>query len=87
MRIALDKLTRHVLTRIWDSHAEFGYGGIALTSMARIDLDTAKKWRDEEKKRTAGKTDFTHLILNSYVPRSGRDDDVTQSIPEKISKR
>jgi uncharacterized GH25 family protein len=61
-RAALDKFTRHALTLVWESHATFGYGGNALEDMARIDLTAAKKWRDEEKARTNGKTDFTRLI-------------------------
>ena len=61
-RKALDAFTRHALTLVWDTHATFGYGGNALADMARIDLDIAKKWRDEEKKRTDGKTDFTWRI-------------------------
>jgi hypothetical protein len=61
-RDALDRLTRHALTLVWDSHATFGYGGNALEDMARIDLATAKRWRDEQKARTNGKTDFSRLI-------------------------
>jgi uncharacterized GH25 family protein len=61
-RAAIDKFTRHALTLIWDSRATFGYGGNALRDMARFDLDTAKKWRDDEKKRTDGKTDLTYQI-------------------------
>jgi protocatechuate 3,4-dioxygenase beta subunit len=61
-KAALDKFTRHALTLVWETHPMFGYGGNVLGDMARIDLDTAKKWRDAEKKRTDGKTDFTHLI-------------------------
>lgn len=59
---ALDAFTRHILTLIWEAHPTFGYGGNALADMARIDPATARKWRDEEKKRTDGKKDFTHLI-------------------------
>ena len=58
----LDRLTRHVLTRLWDTHEALGAGGTAVELMARIDLATAKKWSDEEKKRSGGKTDFTSQI-------------------------
>ena len=61
-RKALDALTRYALTLVWDTHATFGYGGNALADMARIDPGTAKKWRDDERKRTGGKTDFTRRI-------------------------
>jgi protocatechuate 3,4-dioxygenase beta subunit len=61
-RAALAKLTRHAVTQVWETRVEFGYGGNALGNMARIDLDTAKKWCDEEKKRTDGKTDLTRTL-------------------------
>lgn len=82
-KAALDRLTRHVLTRIWEMNAEFGYGGNAISQMARIDLDTAKRWRDEEKKRAGGK-DFTHSI-----ERAGREktlfDTAKQDIDEALA--
>ncbi len=59
---ALDRFTRHSLALIFDNHAQFGYGGNAIGDMARFDLATAKCWRDEEKLRTEGKTDFTPHI-------------------------
>jgi hypothetical protein len=61
-RAALDKFTRHALTLVWEAHPTFGYGGNVLTDMARIDVALARKWRDEEKSRTGGKTDFTRRI-------------------------
>lgn len=61
-RAALDDFTRHALARVWEAHPKFGYGGNALEDMARIDPATARKWRDEEKRRTNGKTDYTRLI-------------------------
>ena len=66
---ALDRIARHSLTLVFQSHAQFGYGGNAVGDMARLDLATAKRWRDEEKIRTEGKTDFTHLI--ERVERDG----------------
>ncbi|MDB5309205.1 MAG: hypothetical protein JWO38_3407 [Gemmataceae bacterium] len=65
---ALDRFTRHLLTRTWEVRADFGYGSHALLGMARIDLDVAKKWRDEEKTRTGGTTDLTR-----HLERAVRD--------------
>ncbi len=82
-RAALDKFTRHALTLIWESHAAFGYGGSAVRNMARIDPATAKKWRDEEKKRTGGKTDFTYLIDREVRAKALFDtakDDIDEAI-------
>ncbi len=59
---ALDRMTRHTLTLLFESHDQFGYGGLAIGYLARIDLATAKRWGDQEKMRTGGKTDFTYLI-------------------------
>jgi carboxypeptidase family protein len=77
-RAALDKLTRRVLTVIWQTHSEFGYGGNAIEDMARIDLDLAKQWRDDIKKRTNGKTDFTPLVNRAVCAKTlvqvARDD-------------
>src|SRR5207302_1138866 len=59
---ALDDMNRHILTLIWDSHATFGYGTSALSHMAILDPDTAKKWRDEELRRSDGKNDYIRLL-------------------------
>lgn len=60
-KASLDRLTRHLLTRVWETRAAHGYGGNVLSDMARIDPETAKKWRDEEKARPGGK-DLSHLV-------------------------
>lgn len=59
---ALEKLTRHALTLVWDNRVALNYGGNALEHMARLDPATARKWRDQEKERTGGKTDYTWLL-------------------------
>ena len=64
---ALDGLNRHVLGLIWETHATFGFGEHAVEAMGRVDPATARKWCDEEKKRTGGKTDLT-----PYIDREGR---------------
>ncbi|QJW99975.1 carboxypeptidase-like regulatory domain-containing protein [Frigoriglobus tundricola] len=74
----LEALARHVLALVWDNHEALGSGGAAVEFMARIDPATAKKWRDEEKKRTGGKTDFTPRIDRSLREKTlfatARDD-------------
>ena len=60
-KAALDRFTRHLLTRTWESRHQYGYGGNAIRDMARYDLATARKWRDEEKARPGGK-DYSGTI-------------------------
>ena len=83
-RAALDKFTRHALTLVWESHPASGWGGNALHDMARIDLATAKKWRDEEKKRTNGQTDYSRLI-NSAIREKTLFDTAKNDIDEAIA--
>ena len=59
---ALTAFTRHLLTRMWDSHPTTGLGGSAISYMAQLDLPLAKSWCDADKKRTDGKTDWTYLV-------------------------
>ena len=82
---ALDRMTRHALTLVFESHAQFGSGGNAVSGMARIDSATAKRWRDEEKMRTDGKTDFTHLI--ERVERDGTLFALAQKDPDAALAR
>lgn len=56
------ELIRRLLTARWNIRGKYGYERNTLDCMTRFDLDTAKAWRDEEKKRTEGKADFTDLI-------------------------
>jgi hypothetical protein len=58
-RAADQKLTRHLLTRLWEGRVKAGYGGNAMEAMARFDPATARRWRDEERTRTGGKTTYT----------------------------
>jgi protocatechuate 3,4-dioxygenase beta subunit len=59
--------TRHLLTLVYRSHPQFGYGGNAVAGMALIDPAQARAWVAEERKRSGGKTDWTGL-----VERAGR---------------
>ncbi len=61
-RYALDAFTRHALTLVWDDRVASGYGSKAIADMARFDPVTAKTWRDEEKARTSGKTDYSGTL-------------------------
>ena len=54
-KAALDRFTRHLLTRMWEARDRTTSGPFAIADMARFDLATAKKWRDEEKARPGGK--------------------------------
>ena len=61
-RAALDALTRHALTLVWDDRVASEYGSKAIADMACFDPVTAKTWRDEEKARTGGKTDYSGTL-------------------------
>lgn len=57
---ATAKLTRHLLEALWANRVAANDGGqLVLRAMARLDPDTARKWRDEEKRRTGGRNDLT----------------------------
>jgi protocatechuate 3,4-dioxygenase beta subunit len=64
-KAALDKLTKHLLTRLWDTREKLGYGITAVDRMAQLDPDTAKKWAAAEKERTDGKLDYTKRVDNA----------------------
>ncbi|MGL4422304.1 MAG: carboxypeptidase-like regulatory domain-containing protein, partial [Gemmataceae bacterium] len=59
---ALMQLHRDLLMKMWTSRAQSGYGYRAIEGMAKLDLPTAEKWRDEEKERSKGKVDYTQTI-------------------------
>lgn len=61
-KAALDKLTKHLLTRLWDTREKLGYGVSAIDRMAQLDPDAAKRWAAAEKQRTGGKTDYTKRV-------------------------
>jgi hypothetical protein len=59
-KAATEKLARQVLTAMWENRVAAGDNGKStLRAMARLDAATARKWRDEEKTRTGGKSDLT----------------------------
>ncbi|QJW99976.1 MSCRAMM family protein [Frigoriglobus tundricola] len=59
-KAATEKLARHVLGAMWENRvAANDDGKSTLRAMARLDPATARKWRDEEKTRTGGKSDLT----------------------------
>ncbi len=53
-RAASERLTRHLLTRLWESGPDSG-GIFALGYAAQYDLALARKWRDEAKARPGGR--------------------------------
>jgi RNA polymerase sigma factor (sigma-70 family) len=58
-RAATEKLARHLLGALWQNRvAANDNGRSTLRAMARLDVATARKWRDEEKARTGGKVDL-----------------------------
>jgi hypothetical protein len=59
---ALNDLARHLFTELWETREALGYGQSAITGMAELNPAEAKRWRDAEKERTAGKTDYTAAI-------------------------
>ena len=62
-KAATEKLARHVLNAMWENRLAAGDNGrSALRGMAQFDQATARKWRDDEKARTNGKSDLTTEI-------------------------
>ena len=58
---AMDRLTRHLLARLWEGRGGHDWGPKALVCMAQYDFETARKWRDEEKARPGGK-DYSESV-------------------------
>jgi hypothetical protein len=62
-RAATAKLTRHLLETLWAKRvAANDDGKWIIRAMAQFDPATARRWRDEEKIRTGGKTDLSEEI-------------------------
>lgn len=59
---AREKFLRHLLQKMWDTRAQFDYGRSAVSRMARLDPVAARKWVEEERQRTGGKTNLAHLV-------------------------
>jgi hypothetical protein len=58
-----EKLLRHLLESMWKNRvAANDDGKIAIRTMAAIDLDVARRWRDEEMARTKGQFDLTSEV-------------------------
>src|SRR2546421_3981163 len=47
-----------------------GFERNVFSDMARFDPATARRWRDEEKKRTGGKVDLTRLLDKAELDRN-----------------
>ncbi|MBO0700864.1 MAG: carboxypeptidase regulatory-like domain-containing protein, partial [Zavarzinella sp.] len=81
---ALQKFTRWLLERLWAEREHLGgYERNVFSGMARFDPDTARKWRDEEKERTGGKTDYTRLLNNEereQTIRKKANDDIDEAL-------
>ena len=56
------ELIQKLLTALWKVHDKYGYERSIVSDMARIDLDKAKAWRDDELKRTDDKVDLTDVF-------------------------
>jgi RNA polymerase sigma factor (sigma-70 family) len=60
---AIAKFTRSLLETLWaDRDLLGGYERSVFRDMARFDPVTAKQWRDDEKKRTGGKNDYSRFL-------------------------
>jgi hypothetical protein len=59
---AREAFLRHLLGKMWDTRGRFDYGRAAVSRMARLDPAAARKWVEEERKRTDGKTDLGYLV-------------------------
>jgi len=60
---ALTKFTRSLMEKLWADREQMGgFERNVFRDMARFDPATARRWRDEEKKRTGGKVDLTRLL-------------------------
>jgi RNA polymerase sigma factor (sigma-70 family) len=76
---ALTKFTRSLMETLWADREQMGgFERNVFSDMARYDPATARRWRDEEKKRTNGKTDLTRLLDEAELERDllalARDD-------------
>jgi hypothetical protein len=67
----LDKLERHLLQKMWEHRVKLGNGSVAIERMAVLDFDLAKKWRDEEKVRSEGKTNYSFRINEAVREKNG----------------
>jgi hypothetical protein len=60
---ALAKFTRSLMEKLWADREQMGgFERNVFRDMCRFDPATARRWRDEEKKRTNGKVDLTRFL-------------------------
>jgi protocatechuate 3,4-dioxygenase beta subunit len=79
---ATEELTRHLLRAMWQNRvAAEDDGKSTVRAMTRIDVATARKWVDEEKKRTDGKTD-----LSGEIEAALRDRDLLKTATEDVDE-
>jgi RNA polymerase sigma factor (sigma-70 family) len=68
---ALTAFTRSLLEMLWADREHLGgYERNVFRNMARFDPATAKRWLDDEKKRTNGKTDLPRLLLEADLEQN-----------------
>jgi uncharacterized GH25 family protein len=68
---ALTKFTRSLMEKLWADREQMGgYERNVFRDMCRFDPATARRWRDEEKKRTNGKVDLTHFLDEADLERN-----------------
>ncbi|MGL4420365.1 MAG: MSCRAMM family protein [Gemmataceae bacterium] len=65
---ALQAIRRKLLVQMWNVRDEVGAAEQTIERMATLDLETAKKWRDEEWTRSKGKTDYNRNLRYGYPP-------------------
>lgn len=68
---ALARFTRSLMEKLWADREQMGgYERNVFRDMCRFDPATARRWRDEEKKRTNGKVDLTHFLDEADLERN-----------------
>jgi hypothetical protein len=68
---ALTKFTRSLMEKLWADREQMGgFERNVFRDMCRFDPTTARRWRDEEKKRTNGRIDLTRFLDEADLERN-----------------
>jgi uncharacterized GH25 family protein len=67
----LARFTRSLMEKLWADREQMGgFERNVFRDMCRFDPATARRWRDEEKKRTNGKVDLTRFLDEADLERN-----------------
>jgi hypothetical protein len=67
---AQQKLLRHLVEKMWEARVETNYGENAIRYLAKIDPAAARKWADEEQKRSGDGTRWGRIVDEVEVRRT-----------------